>query len=124
MLPVLPMARGIWPIRKRCMLRSRMPTFAIAVFLRCSSSVSPNVSNRRVRTRTHGGVAGVGGRPPPLCRSNRETVHTFCRISAALRQELNRGSDFVGFLMLRKEQHGRDARLFSIAVQFPKLDVK
>src|SRR5215510_5489604 len=70
MLPVLPMARGIWPIRKRCMLRSRMPTFAIAVFLRCSSSVSPNVSNRRVRTRTHGGVAGVGGQPPPLCRSN------------------------------------------------------
>src|SRR5262249_8196188 len=74
MLPVLPMARGIWPIRKRCMLRSRMPTFAIAVFLRCSSSVSPNVSNRRVRTRTHGGVAGVGGRPPPLCRSNRVYV--------------------------------------------------
>ena len=26
-------------------------------------------SNRRVRTRTHGGVAGVGGQPPPLCRS-------------------------------------------------------
>src|SRR5262245_65222153 len=74
MLPVLPMARGIWPIRKRCMLRSRMPTFAIAVFLRCSSSVSPNISNRRVRTRTHGGVAGVGGRPPPLCRSSRHLV--------------------------------------------------
>jgi len=31
------------------------------VFLRCSSSASPNVSNRRVRTRTRGGVAGVGG---------------------------------------------------------------
>src|SRR5215469_15509175 len=28
-------------------------------------------SNRRVRTRTHGGVAGVRGRPRPLCRSNR-----------------------------------------------------
>jgi len=27
-------------------------------------------SNRRVRTRTHGGVAGVGGWPPPLCRSH------------------------------------------------------
>ena len=26
-------------------------------------------SNRRVRTRTHGGVAGVRGRPRPLCRS-------------------------------------------------------
>jgi len=33
-------------------------------------------SNRRVRTRTHGGVAGVGGWPPPLCRSGwqREVV--------------------------------------------------
>src|SRR5215470_14696282 len=27
-------------------------------------------SNRRVRTRTHGGVAGVRGRLRPLCRSN------------------------------------------------------
>ena len=27
-------------------------------------------SNRRVRTRTHGGVAGVPGRPRPLCRSD------------------------------------------------------
>src|SRR2546430_9573560 len=59
------MARGIWPIRKPCMLRSRMPISASAVFLRCSSSVSPNVSNRRVRTGTHGGVAGGGGGPPP-----------------------------------------------------------
>jgi len=32
--------------------------------------VSVTDSNRRVRTRTHGGVAGVGGQPPPLCRSN------------------------------------------------------
>jgi len=31
-------------------------------------------SNRRVRTRTHGGVAGVGGWPPPLCRSNAHTA--------------------------------------------------
>ena len=31
---------------------------------------SVTISNRRVRTRTHGGVAGVGGQPPPLCRSN------------------------------------------------------
>jgi len=30
-------------------------------------------SNRRVRTRTHGGVAGVRGRPRPLCRSKRAT---------------------------------------------------
>src|ERR1700757_3602944 len=30
-------------------------------------------SNRRVRTRMHGGVAGVGGRLPPLCRSDKQT---------------------------------------------------
>src|SRR2546427_8410345 len=28
-------------------------------------------SNRRVRTRTHGGVAGISGQPLPLCRSSR-----------------------------------------------------
>ena len=28
-------------------------------------------SNRRVRTRMHGGVAGVSGQPLPLCRSSR-----------------------------------------------------
>jgi Group II intron, maturase-specific domain len=39
-------------------------------FRHCSRSVSVTDSNRRVRTRTHGGVAGVGRRPPPLCRSN------------------------------------------------------
>ena len=32
--------------------------------------VSVTISNRRVRTRTHGGVAGVGGQPLPLCRSS------------------------------------------------------
>ena len=30
---------------------------------------SATYSNRRVRTRTHGGVAGVSGRPLPLCQS-------------------------------------------------------
>src|SRR5579863_8771267 len=30
-------------------------------FPRCSRTVSVTDSNRRVRTRTHGGVAGVGG---------------------------------------------------------------
>jgi hypothetical protein len=35
--------------------------------------VSVTHSNRRVRTRTHGGVAGVGGQPPPLCRSHAQT---------------------------------------------------
>jgi hypothetical protein len=34
-----------------------------------SRSVSVTGSIRRVRTRTHGGVAGAGGWPPPLCRS-------------------------------------------------------
>src|SRR5262249_8359617 len=45
----------------------------------------------------------------------------FCRISAALRQRSNGGSDFVGFLVIRNEHRRRDASLFSIAVQFPKL---
>jgi hypothetical protein len=45
----------------------------------------------------------------------------FCRISAALRQASNGGCDFVGFLVVRNEHHRRDASLFSIAVQFPKL---
>src|SRR5882762_10365110 len=34
-------------------------------------SASVTISSRRVRTRMHGGVAGVGGQPPPLCRSSR-----------------------------------------------------
>jgi len=46
-----------------------------------------------------------------------------CRIAAALRHDLNSRSDFHVFLMLRNEHHGRDARLYSIAIQFPKLDV-
>jgi len=46
-----------------------------------------------------------------------------CRISAALRQGSNGDNDFVGFLVVRNEHHRRDASLFSIAVQFPKLDV-
>src|SRR6266699_389255 len=33
-------------------------------------SASVTISNRRVRTRTHGGVAGVSGQPLPLCRSS------------------------------------------------------
>ena len=35
---------------------------------------SVTISNRRVRTCTHGGVAGVSGQPLPLCRSNAVTV--------------------------------------------------
>ena len=55
---------GIWPIRRPCRLPFRMRTFALAGFHRCSSSVDMTYltfSNRRVRTRMHGGVAGVGG---------------------------------------------------------------
>ena len=50
-------------------------------------------------------------------------VVKLCRISAALRQSSNVDSHFVGFLVVRNEHHRRDASLFSIAVQFPKLDV-
>src|ERR1700680_2879000 len=32
-------------------------------------SASVTISNRRVRPRTHGGVAGGGGQTPPLCGS-------------------------------------------------------
>src|SRR5439155_772332 len=39
------------------------------------------------------------------------------------RAHWNDDSDFVGVLMLREEHHRQDARLFSIAIQFPKLDV-
>jgi len=35
---------------------------------------SVTISNRHVRTCTHGGVAGVSGQPLPLCRSNAVTV--------------------------------------------------
>ena len=42
-------------------------------------SASVTISNRRVRTRTHGGVAGVGGQPPPLCRSHGAKPCYLCR---------------------------------------------
>jgi|SRR5215472_16225418 len=38
-----------------------MPTSNRSAFRRWSMGVSATNSNRRVRTRTHGGVAGVGG---------------------------------------------------------------
>src|SRR5215471_6739100 len=44
-------------------------------------------------------------------------------ISAALRQRSNSGSDYAGFLVIRNGHHRRDACLFSIDIQFPKLDV-
>jgi len=40
-------------------------------------------SNRRVRTRTHGGVAGVRGRLRPLCRSNGQSFHNPRKVRVA-----------------------------------------
>jgi hypothetical protein len=40
----------------------------------------------------HGGVAGVGGRPPPLCRSNRLAF----TLSDVVRDSLLRQTDFGG----------------------------
>ena len=57
------------------------------------------------------------------CQSAVGYLQKFCRISAALRQDLNDDSDLVGFLVVRNEHHKRDASLFSIEHQFPKLDV-
>jgi len=42
---------------------------------------------------------------------------------AALRHDPNGGNEFVRFLVVRNEHHRRDASLFSIAIQFPKLAV-
>ena len=46
-----------------------MPTSNRSVFRPWRVSASVTISNRRVRTRTHGGVAGDSGQPLPLCRS-------------------------------------------------------
>ena len=48
------------------------------------TSVSVTVSNRRLRTRTHGGVAGASGQPLPLCRSNAVTGKVVLRIGCWL----------------------------------------
>jgi hypothetical protein len=56
---------------KPLLLGFPMRTSNRSAFRHCSRNVSGTYSNRRVRTRMHGGVAGVGGRPPPLCRSSR-----------------------------------------------------
>jgi hypothetical protein len=62
---------------------------------------------------------------PEKCRGAIEKTNSFdpklCRISAALRQGSNGDNDIVGFLVVRNEHHRRDASLFSIDVQFPKL---
>src|SRR5262245_21352676 len=72
----------------------------------------------RPETRYATSLSTISSRDSPI-----SCDQEFCRISAALRHGLNSGSDFVGFLMLRNEHHGRDARLYSIAIRFPKLDV-
>jgi hypothetical protein len=48
---------------------------------------SVTISNRRVRTRTHGGVAGVSGQPLPLCRSNEQPGSNASRISTEKRYD-------------------------------------
>src|ERR1022692_3456408 len=53
--------RGPWRRPRPYLWGFRMPTSNRSDFLHCSRSVSVTISNRRVRTRTHGGVAGVGG---------------------------------------------------------------
>jgi hypothetical protein len=57
--------------------------------------VSVTISNRRVRTRTHGGVAGVSGQPLPLCRSNAAIPQPTCLVQllTASGQEGNRRGD-------------------------------
>jgi hypothetical protein len=45
--------------------RFPQPTLNRSVSRICRMSVSVTISNRRVRTRTHGGVAGVSGQPLP-----------------------------------------------------------
>jgi hypothetical protein len=60
--------------------------------------VSVTISNRRVRTRTHGGVAGVSGQPLPLCRSNAlvftEPIRS--RMSAIQKTIEKRSGKYVG----------------------------
>jgi hypothetical protein len=65
----------------------------------------------------------VSRRSGPEQKNRILAIRELCRISAALRHDLNGGSDFLGFLMLRNEHHGHDALLFSIAIQFPKLAI-
>jgi hypothetical protein len=55
--------RGPWYLAKAkaCLWGFQMRTSNRWDFRRCSRTVSVTVSNRRVRTRMHGCVAGVGG---------------------------------------------------------------
>jgi hypothetical protein len=64
--------RGPWSSRKARLFQwdFPMPTSNRSAFQHWSMVASVTDSNRRVRTRTHGGVAGVRGQPRPLCRSN------------------------------------------------------
>jgi hypothetical protein len=54
--------RGPWYLAKAKALAVGLSNaYFKSDFRHCSRTVSVTVSNRRVRTRTHGGVAGVGG---------------------------------------------------------------
>jgi hypothetical protein len=58
---------------------------------------SVTISNRPVRTRTHGGVAGVSGQRLPLCRSSRLTGRDLLRLEV---KEQNAIADTCGVVGL------------------------
>jgi RNA-directed DNA polymerase len=60
-------ARGDWRKAPLSNTRSLSLILTRLVFLDSSMTLR-NPLNRRMRTRTYGGVAGEGGRPFPLCR--------------------------------------------------------
>jgi RNA-directed DNA polymerase len=65
--------RGPWHLARSKALSVGLPNayFKSLGLPSYSRSVSATDSNRRVRTRTHGGVAGVAGRPPPYADQRR-----------------------------------------------------
>ena len=68
--PVAAEAPGTSPTPKPCPSRFPMATSHRSASRIWRMHASVTISNRCVRTRTHGGVAGVSGQPLPLCRSN------------------------------------------------------
>ena len=68
-------SRGPWYLAHAKALSVALPTayFKSLGLPNLEDARSVSNSNRRVRTRTHGGVAGVSGQPLPLCRSDAVT---------------------------------------------------
>jgi hypothetical protein len=71
--PAAPAAPGTSPTPKPYPSRFPRPISNRSASRIWRMCVSVTISNRRVRTRTHGGVAGVSGQPLPLCRSHGQT---------------------------------------------------